>query len=132
MAGAGGAAAGMAFAISKYGATALTIHNRTPARAEALAARVRAAWPALAVVAGGPDPTGHDVVVNATSVGMQPGDGTPLDVAGLRAGMLAAEVVISPETTPFLAAAASRGCAVHYGRPMLEAQIDLMVDFMRP
>jgi shikimate 5-dehydrogenase len=54
------------------------------------------------------------------------------DAAGLHPGMLAAEVVIHPETTPFLAEAAQRGCAVHYGKPMLEAQIDLMLDFMRP
>lgn len=132
MAGAGGAAAGIAFAVAKHGAAALTIHNRTAARADALAARVRAAYPRTHVAAGGTDPSGHDLVVNATSVGMRPGDGPPLDPAGLGPGIVAAEVVIAPETTPFLAEAERRGAAVHYGKPMLEAQIDLMVDFIRP
>jgi shikimate dehydrogenase len=131
LAGAGGAAAGIAFAVGKHGATGLTVHNRTAARAAALAGRVAAAWPGLAVATGGPDPRSHDVVVNATSLGMQDDDRLPLDVAGLGPGMVAAEVVIQPETTRFLAAAAARGCAVHPGQPMLAAQIDLMIDFMR-
>jgi shikimate 5-dehydrogenase len=47
--------------------------------------------------------------------------------------MVAAEVVIAAQPTPFLAEAARRGCAVHPGLPMLEAQIDLMLDFvLRP
>jgi shikimate dehydrogenase len=131
LAGAGGAAAGIAFALAKHGAGSLSIHNRTLARAEALGARVRVAWPRLRVATAGPDPTGHDLVVNATSLGMRPGDPLPLDAAGLTPGMVAAEVVIAAEPTPFLAAAARRGCAVHPGLPMLEAQIELMLDFMR-
>jgi shikimate dehydrogenase len=132
LAGAGGAASGIAFALGKHGAAALKIHNRTASRAEELAARVRATWPHLAVATGGPDPTGHDVVVNATSLGMTAGDALPLHVAALRPGVLAAEVVIHAEPTAFLAEAARRGCVVHPGRPMLEAQIDLMIDFMLP
>jgi len=132
MAGAGGAAAGIGFAVARYGAATLTIHNRTAARAEALAVRVRGAYPRTTVAVGGPDPSGHDLVVNATSVGMRPGDGLPLDPGGLGPGTLAAEVVIAPETTPFLAEAQRRGSVVHYGKPMLEAQIDLMVDFIAP
>jgi shikimate 5-dehydrogenase len=31
--------------------------------------------------------------------------------------------------TPFLAAARESRCAVHFGKPMLEAQIDLMIEF---
>jgi shikimate dehydrogenase len=129
LAGAGGAAAGIAFALGKHGAGALTISNRTVAKAEALAARVRAAWPRL-VVACGADPSGHDIAINGTSLGMRPGDPLPLPVTGLAAGMLAAEVVIAAEPTPFLTEAKRRGCAIHPGKPMLEAQIDLMVDFM--
>ena len=59
-------------------------------------------------------------------------DPLPLQVAGLAPEMVAADVVIQTEPTPFLAEAARRGCAVHPGRPMLEAQIDLMIDFMLP
>ena len=51
-------------------------------------------------------------------------------LTGRRAGALAAEVVIAPTMTPFLREAANRGCVTHPGRPMLLAQIDLMLDFM--
>jgi shikimate dehydrogenase len=130
LAGAGGAAAAIAHAMGKYGAASLTIHNRTRARAEALVERVRAAWPALAARAGGPRPEGHDVVVNATSLGMQPGDPLPLEVDGLSPAAFAADIVIRPEPTPFLAEAARRGCRVQPGKPMLAEQIGMMIAFM--
>jgi shikimate dehydrogenase len=130
--GAGGAAAGIAFAMGRHGAAALTIHNRTREKAERLATRVHSTWPALAVAVGGPDPAGHDVVVNATSLGMKAGDPLPFHVAALTPGTLAAEIITSSEETPFLAEAARRGCQLHRGRSMLAAQIDLMIDFMRP
>ncbi|WP_198369461.1 shikimate dehydrogenase family protein [Roseomonas rosulenta] len=130
MAGAGGAAAGLAFAFARHGATRLTIHNRTVAKAEKLAARVRAAHPRCDAQAGGADPSGHDVVVNATSLGMHAGDALPLEVARLVPPMLAAEVIMTPEVTPFLAEAARRGCATHGGAPMLAAQIALLARFM--
>lgn len=130
LAGAGGAAAAIAFAMGKHGASTLTIHNRTAARADALATRVGAAHPGLAVRVGGPRPADCDLVVNATALGMRPDDPLPLDPAGLGPGTTAAEVVIRDEPTPFLAAAAARGCAVHHGLPMLAEQIELLVDFM--
>jgi len=132
LAGAGGAASAIAFALGKHGAAALTLHNRTRGKAEDIAARVRVAWPQLDVALGGPDPSGHDLVVNATALGMQSGDALPLEVTRLARGAIAAEIVIAPKTTAFLAAAAERGCIVHYGEPMLAAQIDLMIDFMLP
>ena len=130
MAGAGGAGAGLAYAFARHGAARLTIHNRTAAKAEALAARVRTAYPACDTRAGSADPSGHDIVVNATSLGMKEGDALPLDVTRLVPPMLAAEVIMTPEVTPFLAEAARRGCATHGGKPMLAAQIALLARFM--
>jgi shikimate dehydrogenase len=49
MVGAGGAAAATAFALAKHGAGGLTIANRTRAKAEDLAARVRAAYPSVEI-----------------------------------------------------------------------------------
>lgn len=130
MAGAGGAGAGLAFAFARHGAARLTIHNRTRAKAEQLAARVRAAYPACDTRAGGADPAGHDLVVNATSLGMKEGDALPFDVTRLAPPMLAAEVIMTPEVTPFLAEATKRGCATHGGKPMLAAQIALLARFL--
>jgi shikimate dehydrogenase len=130
LAGAGGAASAIAFAMGKFGAATLTIHNRTADKAEALAARLRGAWPWLAVAVVGRDASGHDLVVNGTSLGMRDGDALPLEARTLDRGAVAAEIVIADEPTPFLAAARERGCAVHFGKPMLKAQIDLMLEFM--
>ena len=41
---------------------------------EALAGRLRAQYPRLALRTGSNDPAGWDVVVNATPLGMNPGD----------------------------------------------------------
>jgi shikimate dehydrogenase len=130
LAGAGGAASAIAFAMVKYGAAALAIHNRTADKAQALAARVGAAYAGVDVHTSGARPDGYDVVINATSLGMRPDDALPVDPEGLRPGMLAADVVIRSEPTPFLAAAAARGSAVQPGLPMLVEQIEQLLDFM--
>jgi shikimate dehydrogenase len=130
MAGAGGAAAGVGFALLRHGVASLAVHNRTPARAAALVARLGRAWPGRLVTAAGADPGGCDIVVNATSLGLQPGDALPVDPTLLSPAMLAAEVVMEPELTGFLAAAAARGCATHPGLPMLTRQVAILADFV--
>jgi len=128
--GAGGAAAGIAFALAAAGVAALAIRNRTPARAAALAVRVQQASPDVEVAAGAASARGFDLVVNATSLGMQGGDPLPLPFEGVAPQTIAADVVLRPEPTPFLAAAASRGCVIHPGEAMLAAQIELLLDFI--
>jgi len=130
MAGAGGAAAGVGFALLRHGAAALGVHNRGRARAEALVSRLRSAFPDREIAAIGPDPAGFDIVVNATSLGLDPEDALPVDPALLRPAMLAAEVVMQPEVTRFLAAAAALGCATHTGLPMLLEQVPILADFV--
>jgi shikimate dehydrogenase len=44
--------------------------------------------------------------------------------------MLAVEIIVHPEVTPFLAQAAKVGGQTHPGRPMLAAQMGLMLDFL--
>jgi len=130
MVGAGGAAAGIGYALMHHGAAALTIHNRTHARAKALAARLAAALPGAPVAAGGEDPAGHDIVVNATSLGLKPGDALPVAPDRLRPTMVAADVVMQPDVTAFLETAAERGCATHRGIHMLTEQVAILADFV--
>jgi shikimate dehydrogenase len=66
MAGAGGAGTALSFALAHSGAAALTLHNRTRSKAEALAANVAKAYPACDVKVGNANASGHDIVVNAT------------------------------------------------------------------
>lgn len=130
LAGAGGAANAIAFGLAEAGIARLTIHNRTARRAEELAARLAQAHPALPVAIGTADPSGHDLVVNATSLGLRPGDALPIDADRLRPDMIVAEIIMEPETTTLLARAQTAGCQVHRGLPMLTGQLELMARFL--
>lgn len=129
LAGAGGAANAIAFALAAGGVSQLTLANRTRAKAEDLRDRILGDYPDFPVSVGSDDPSGHDIVVNGTSLGMRPDDPAPLDFAKLDPAMIVAEVIMVPEITPLLAAAREKGCRIHLGRPMLDQQIELMADF---
>ncbi|HEX3311928.1 MAG TPA: shikimate dehydrogenase [Streptosporangiaceae bacterium] len=134
LAGAGGAGRAVAFAVAGASAAGLTIANRTARRAERLARDIAASYPAVtvavAVAAGPPDPAGHDVVINATSLGMQPGDPLPVAVSRLAPGTLVCDVVTRPARTRLLDEAAARDCVPHPGLPMLAGQVDLILEFL--
>ncbi len=130
LAGAGGAANAIAFALAQAGVSRLTIANRTRAKAEDLASRLAGAFPTLHVDIGSPDPSGHDLVVNATSLGLKEGDPLPLDASRLTADQTVAEIIMEPATTALLAAAQARGCRTQPGQPMLDCQLELMAKFV--
>jgi len=130
LAGAGGAGRAVAFTVAAAGAASMTIANRTAARAERLASDVAAAYPAVAVAAGPPEPAGHDVVINATSLGMHPGDPLPVPAGRLAPGTLVCDIVTRPATTRFLREAAARDCVTHPGMPMLAGQVHLILEFL--
>lgn len=128
--GAGGAASGVAHALVAAGVARLTIRNRSRDRAEHLARLLAGQFPQadIRVTDGGDEP--HDLVVNGTSLGMQPADPLPQDPDSLPGGALVAEVVMQPDITPFLAAAQARGHRVHKGIHMVEQQVHLLIDFL--
>lgn len=128
--GAGGAASAIAFALAQAGVRSLTIANRTGAKAREIAARVAKFFPALPIQVGAADPTGHDYVVNATSLGMKETDPLPVDAGLLRPSMIVAEIIMKPALTPLLVKAKEQGCTVHYGRHMLDEQVRLMAEFI--
>ena len=132
LAGAGGAASAIAFALVAAGVSLLTIANRTRARTEALVERLarQGSSVPIRIDDSGSDPSGHDIVVNGTSLGLHPGDPLPFDVSRLDAHQIVAEIIMNPETTPLLAAARARGCRIHPGWPMLACQLGMMADFM--
>ncbi|MCM5571568.1 shikimate dehydrogenase [Burkholderiaceae bacterium FT117] len=130
LAGAGGAASAIAWALAEAGVSRLTVYNRTADKARQLVDRVAKAGPGVHMAVGTPDPYGHDLVVNATSLGLREDDPLPLDAARLQPGQLVAEIIMQPEETALLKAAKARGCRVHYGKPMLACQIELMAAFM--
>lgn len=87
---------------------------------DALATRMRAASYAEAA-----EPDGipsADLVVNATSLGMKPGDPAPFDGALLHAGQWALDCVYGHGETAFVADARRAGCRAFDGAGMLVGQ----------
>jgi shikimate dehydrogenase len=129
MAGAGGAGTALAFALADSGVAALTICNRTASKAEALVKRVEAAFPDCEVRHGTRDAANHDIVINATSLGLKPDDAFSFELESADPPALFAEVVMKPEFTPMLLAAKQRGHRIHSGVHMLDGQLSMMMDF---
>jgi shikimate dehydrogenase len=115
--GAGGAARAIVWALTGAGAAEVAVVNRTRAAAES-AARLAGA---VGRVADPADLTAMDLVVNATSVGM---DGTSLavDPELLRPDQLVVDIITQPAETPLLVAAGERGARRLGGLGMLVHQ----------
>jgi shikimate dehydrogenase len=120
--GAGGAGSAIAFALAERGAAAITIADSDTNRAAELAGRVVGVFPACAARRGNPEPPGHDIVVNATPMGMQQTDALPIDPALLDPQMVVVDVVTNPDPTALVTAALARGCRAYSGRHMHEGQ----------
>lgn len=127
--GAGGAGSAVAHAFADEGASTITIFDVDRARAEALAASIRRARPHVDARAGSPDPTGCEIVVNCSPIGMRPEDPFPIDPGLLSANMLVVDVILKPRVSRFLDAAAARGCPTQPGYRMLEGQAEAIARF---
>ncbi|MCX7376278.1 MAG: shikimate dehydrogenase [Alphaproteobacteria bacterium] len=121
--GAGGVGSAIAASLAHAGVGALALHDVNAQAAEALATRLRQHYPALALATGSTDPAGHDIVVNATPLGMHETDPLPLDATRLTPTTFVGEVVLRPSPTPLLREALARGCHVQQGEDMLFEQI---------
>ena len=118
--GAGGAARGVALGLLMDDPERVAIRNRTPARGEELARLLDDPR----VVAVPPLPAGDggwDLVVNATRLGLHPGDPLPLDPDEGRVGAVL-DVVYGSRPTPLVERARELGIPAADGREMLLQQ----------
>ena len=128
--GAGGAARAAAFGLAREGVSSLIIANRTPARAEALAAGLRDSVAEVAAMDLASSSLGEriasaDLIVNATSVGMQggPAEGrSPVAEGLIQPNCVVHDMVYNPEATPLLKMAKGAGAQIVGGLPMLVLQ----------
>ena len=127
--GAGGAGSAIAHALVMAGVSQLAIHDEDTTRPTTLVDRLSTLG-YCPVTHGTADPTGFDVVVNATPVGMQASDPFPLDVSKITPAMFVGCVITVPAVTPLIAAARAKGCATMTGTHMFGRVRDLMVDFL--
>jgi shikimate dehydrogenase len=124
--GAGGAARAIAVQLCLSGIRRLHLVNRTPTRAEELARFLKQNVPHadISVVSmGASSLAAHlphsDIVVNATSVGMHPGDPMVLPSTALGPRHLVCDIVYRPLQTPLLRAAQQQGARTVDGLGML-------------
>jgi len=127
--GCGGVGSAIAASLAAAGVAAMGLYDPATASAEALADRLRHHYPSLKVATGSNDPDGYDIVVNATPLGMKPGDPMPLDITRVAPATFAGEVVMKEEYTPLLRAAMDKGCAVQVGTDMLFEMIPAYLEF---
>jgi shikimate dehydrogenase len=120
--GAGGAGRTAALKLASEKVHTLYLVNRTAAKAFAAAEEIQARFPGVRVVLGYPEANEKvDLVLNATSVGLKPEDGSPLDSARFalsRAGAVY-DMIYQPAETALLQAAQTAGCRVANGLGML-------------
>ncbi|MHB8163811.1 MAG: shikimate dehydrogenase [Methanoregula sp.] len=108
--GAGGVAAAAAYALVDLDMD-VTILNRTPATAKALADRLgckSADWDSF-------DSIKPDLVVNATPLGMEPDTRSPLKEEQVQPNMTIYDLVYTPPETPLIQAARKKGCKTILG-----------------
>lgn len=127
--GTGGVGCAIAASLAQANVSQISLFDIDTAVSDALAARLLQHYPHLQVQTDSNDPAGHDLVVNATPLGMYPQDPMPLDVSRLSPSTFVGEVVMREETTAFIAAARTRGCQTQVGTDMLFEQIPAYLEF---
>ncbi|TVQ24385.1 MAG: shikimate dehydrogenase [Spirochaetaceae bacterium] len=134
VAGAGGAARGVVYALARRGCS-VYVWNRTADRAERLVHDLHPHVPdgSVAAVSGEQARSvaaSIGIVVNATSVGMH-GEGDPLDWYSFTGREVVYDIVYTPPETPVIERAAARGCRVVTGDRMFAAQAAAQYELYR-
>ena len=127
--GAGGAGSAIAHSLVLAGVNELAIHDENSERRESLIHRLNSLKQSR-VYGGSSNPTGFDVAINATPVGMREIDPSPIDAHAITPTMFIGCVITAPAITPLIATARSKGCSTTTGADMFVQVRELMVQFL--
>lgn len=130
--GAGGAAAAIAAELAcatPDAAAQVSLFDPLPGKAQALAQRLAPACAGRVVAARSNDPAGFDLVINASPLGLHPGDAQPCDVQCLEPHAAVMDIVMKNQPTPWVRAARARGLQAQPGYEMLIQQAAPYLDF---
>jgi shikimate dehydrogenase len=121
--GAGGAGRTAALKLAAENVAELFLVNRTMSKAEEIAAEIKKQFPSVKVAVGHPKAS-IDLLLNATSLGLKPEDGSPLDENqfSLKRARAVYDMIYQPAETKLLAAAKAAGCQTANGIGMLVGQ----------
>jgi 3-dehydroquinate dehydratase/shikimate dehydrogenase len=131
--GAGGAARAVVYALAERGIPVVIV-NRSPGKAEALAAEMGVRWMKTEdltdVVRRAPG--SFDLVVQTTSAGMHPKtEEDPLPGFAFNGSEIVYDIIYAPEKTRFLARAEKAGAVILGGKEMLEAQAERQFELFK-
>jgi len=126
--GAGGVGKANAAALAARGIARIGLYDQSEAMARGLKERLARHYPQVEASVVAPDPSGYDLVVNCTPLGMEAADALPIDAAKLHSSTIVADCVMKVEITPLLKAAQARGCKIQRGREMLLEQAPLYLE----
>jgi shikimate dehydrogenase len=131
--GAGGAAAAIAASLARpedaVCAAEIAIYDVASAQALEVAQRIALATGTPVYAAHSNDPSGFDLVVNASSLGAYPGDPLPCDVACMETHACVLDMVMQNQPTALLRTARARGLQAQPGFEMRVQQAQLYLDF---
>ncbi len=121
--GVGGAGRTAALKLAAENASELFLVNRTASKAEEIAIEIKKQFPSVKVEVGYPK-SEVDLLLNATSLGLKPEDGSPLDEKqfSLKQARTVYDMIYKPAETKLLAAAKAAGCKTANGIGMLVYQ----------
>ena len=132
--GAGGAAVSIACSLAKHKIKSLQIINRNFDKAHELINKIKFVDKDLFVeVTKYQDNyllNDYDIIINATSLGLHKDDKLPFDVSKTLPETVIADIIMQPLDTELLKQAKNLGRAVHYGKYMIDSQIDLAGNFL--
>jgi shikimate 5-dehydrogenase len=127
--GVGGGGVAIATSLAARGAGRVSLFDNVPGRTAAVADRLGRDFGVEVVAQERLDPAGHDLVVNATPLGLQPGDPLPFDVTRLDAHTVVVDILMKNQPTPLVRACRERGIAVHPGFEMMVQQVPEYLSF---
>lgn len=127
--GTGGVGSAIAASLAAEKISTISLFDVNANSCDALAQRLQLEYPHIKVNTGSNDPEGHELVVNATPMGMNEGDPMPMDVSRIAPETFVGEVVMRHEMTAFLQYAKKRGCQIQVGSDMLFEQIPAYLEY---
>jgi len=132
--GAGGAAVSIVCSLAKQKIKSLKIINRNFDKANELMRKVKIIEKDMSVeVSSYKDKCSlkdYDIIINATSLGLNSNDKLPFDVHKTLPKSVIADIIMQPSETKLLKQAKKLGRSVHYGKYMIDSQIDLVGNFL--
>lgn len=127
--GAGGAGSAIACGLAAAGVESIALIDPQQDRAQTLAAALRGTFAGCNASVAAAVPAGSNMIVNASTVGMKPGDGLPGDIGPLAADTLIGDVINTDARTPMVELALRHGCPYVAGKDMHAGQGDALLAF---